>query len=335
MRMGNALGRILCQLTKMKKTFKYLNLMLSVLILIWAFSSCDLFKRNASEPNDSDGSDEMTVDTESLDNSGTADDKATMASIEATLMSFNIRTNNNPGEREDEIAALIVKYEASVVCMQEVQKEQADYLSQKLPDNYELVWNARDTANGEGSGIVYDSNIWSLMSRDCFWLSETPNVKSKGWGASYYRICVRALLKHNETGAKLNVFDVHLDHQVEAARNNGMKLILKKVADSIYPCFVAGDFNTSDAGAAYLYTAERLQDCRKKAPISDRGATFQNWGVNADHDMTKMIDFCFVSRDVVTPLEFKICRDKYGANNDQFISDHYAICTKVAIWYKE
>lgn len=313
----------------MKKKIHFLSLILSVLMLMGVCSSCDLFKQDIPKTNDSDGGDEMTVQNETMDND------ATIKSFETTLMSFNIKTNNHPGVREDEVAALIVKYGASIVCMQEVQKEQVDHLSQKLPSNYELVWYSRDTANGEGLGIAYDGNVWSLMSSDCFWLSETPNVKSKGWGASYYRICVRVLLKHNETDEKLNVFDVHLDHQVEAARNNGMKLILKRVADSIYPCFVAGDFNTGDDGAAYLYTAERLQDCRKVAPDSDSGATFQNWGAVADDKDTSMIDFCFVSRDVITPSVFKICRDKYGENNDQFISDHYAICTTVTIWYKE
>ena len=32
---------------------------------------------------------------------------------------------------------------------------------------------------------------------------------------------------------------------------------------------------------------------------------------------------------------FKICRDKYGENNDRFISDHYALRTTVTIGYRE
>ena len=327
---------------------------------------CASCKKDVSEPNDSNSSVETTDTSETTDNSGTTDDNGTtdnggitdgdkepdkenppvedktvnadiitMKSFETTLMSFNIKTNNYPGEREDEVAASIVKYNAGVVCMQEVQKEQADYLSQKLPERYEIVWNYRDTADGEGLGIAYDSSVWTLESRDCFWLSETPDVKSKGWGARYYRICVNILLKHNETGAMLNVFDIHLDHEVEAARNNGMKLILEKVATSEYPCFVAGDFNTKESGAAYAYTAELLQDCRKVASDSDSGATYQNWGANSDDNADKMIDFCFVSRDLIKPSVFKICRDKYGENNDQFISDHYAIRTTVTIGYRE
>ncbi len=167
-----------------------------------------------------------------------------------------------------------------------------------------------------------------------FWLSETPNVMSKGWGASYYRICVNVLLEHKETGVMLNVFNVHLDHQVEAARINGMKLILQKAKATNYPTYIAGDFNCRVGSAAHTATAASMQDCQAVAPETEGGITYNGWGSVAD-DATTAIDFCFVSKKNMTPLTFDICRDRWGDANANYYSDHYAIKATVRISYVE
>ena len=42
--------------------------------------------------------------------------------------------------------------------------------------------------------------LFELVEEKHFWLSETPQIPSKGWNANYYRVCSYAALKHKATG---------------------------------------------------------------------------------------------------------------------------------------
>ena len=246
------------------------------------------------------------------------------------LMSFNIKVESSADPtRLNAVTGLINNYNAGIVCLQEVKYEQYVYLNTSLKANgYSTVWYSRDNksnTSGEGLAIAYDSSVWSLVSSDCFWLSDTPGEVSASWDDQYNRICVSAVLKHKRTGEYIQVFNVHLG-LTETSRNNGIALILEKVNASTYPVYVAGDFNSYSTDAPYTAVVNAgLVSAQATAPKTDSGSTFQNWGAIGDNENTA-IDFCFVSDDF-TANTFKICRDKYGDNN--YISDHYAIVTKV------
>jgi endonuclease/exonuclease/phosphatase family metal-dependent hydrolase len=228
------------------------------------------------------------------------------------------------------MADFIMKSDASVVCMQEVQNDQFDYFKTALAEKYETIWYTRQSATGEGLAIAYDKSEWTLLESERFWLSETPDVCSKGWGAKWYRICVRALLEHKETAAKLNVFNVHLDFG--QAQLEGMKLVMERVKASEYPVYVCGDFNGYENSPMYPVIAEYLQDAQQTAHKSDAGRTFNAKGDVADRpDMA--IDFCFFTKTVIEPMIFSIHKDKWGTENDQWLSDHYPITTKVRYIY--
>lgn len=270
--------------------------------------------------------------------------------VDMTLMSFNIRTIanedvpvNNWSNRKDAVMTYLAGQDASVICMQEVRKQQYEDMNSfaALTEKFDIVYYARESGNDpEGLAIAFDKAIWEKQSENMFWLSETPEVMSKGWGANYYRICVNVLLKHRETGAMLNVFCVHLDHQVELARVNGMNLIIDRISRSQYPAFVAGDFNCTDDTETYKSTAEQLLDCHASLPDADKGRTFNNWTESATEE-GPCIDFCFVSKRNFTPLTFNICRDKWSqqggeyvfGENGYFLSDHYAVKTTVTLAY--
>jgi len=248
------------------------------------------------------------------------------------LMSFNIRQTDQWSKRQGAFMDYLNTGDATVVCMQEVKKAQVADIQNGTSKRFNFVYYAREGgSNPEGLGILYDKHVWNLLSQDMFWLSETPNEMSYGWGASYYRICVNLLLENRQTGAKLDVYNVHLDHQVELARVNGMDLVLSRVAKSQYPCFVTGDMNCTSTTPAIVAAATAMQNCQAVAPITEEGAIYQGWGSVADDGATA-IDFCFVSKKDMQPLVFDICQDKWGDNN--YYSDHYAVKTKVRMTYK-
>ena len=260
--------------------------------------------------------------------------------MELNITSFNVRTKmaeENPqnewDNRKDMVMNYINEMSSSIVCMQEIKISQSEDLQAGITERFGFVYYARETkVEAEGLGIAYDKSVWDKLEEEMFWLSETPEKMSKGWDGSHFRICLRVLLQHKETGAKLNVFNVHLDVKGEVARYNGMALVLDRMKDKNTPSVLCGDFNCKVDTPPYLLAASVLQDCQAVAPVSDNGTTCQSWGKVAD-DASTAIDFCFVSKKNMQPLTFTICRDKWGENNERFYSDHYAVNTTVEMSY--
>ena len=259
------------------------------------------------------------------------------------LMTFNIRQTDKWASRKEAFMLYLNQSDATVVCMQEVKLAQVEDIKNGLKERFEVVYYGRESgSNPEGLAVVYDKHVWNKIEQSVFWLSETPEVMSKGWGASYYRICVNVLLQHKQTGAKLNVFNVHLDHQVEDARVNGMNLVLERVALSRYPSFVTGDMNCTIETPAIKAAASAMIDCQAKSPITEGGNTYNGWNTTVNPE-TLAIDFCFVSKYDFEPLKFDICREKYTVTADgitfsedtgSLLSDHYAVKATVRLTYK-
>ena len=257
---------------------------------------------------------------------------------EHTLMSFNIRNTNSKDYgnqmwfyRKDKLAEYLLNNDAQVICMQEVKKEQYTFLKTALESKYEVIYFARESGgNPEGLAVAYDKSVFKAIDQKVFWFSDTPEEQSKGWGANYFRICVNVLLEDLKTGGKLNIFNVHLDSSSVESRNKSAALLIGKVKESPYPCAVMGDFNDKINSECLNIFNANMTDCQQAAPDTDNGITYNNWGKIADNKTTP-IDFCFVSRDTVTPQSFKICRDKWDEVN--YYSDHYAIKTKITANY--
>lgn len=256
--------------------------------------------------------------------------------VDVDFMSFNIRQDTDSGvkawsNRKDALIASILSYNPSVICFQEVRKNQYQDLAAGLASaSYEIVWYGRQSGdNPEGLAIAYKTDVWTKQSDRVFWLSDTPDVMSKGWDDAYYRICVNVLLKHNASGEMLDVYTVHLG-LTETSRKNGMQLILDRVTGD-YPTYIAGDFNCTNTMDAYLITAEQYIDCQLVAPTTEYDDTFQGWGSKVGDDENYIIDFCFVSGKHFAPVKFDICQDKWGDDNANYLSDHYALITNVAM----
>ena len=255
-------------------------------------------------------------------------------SLTLDLMSFNVRLDADSGvkswaERKDALIASVIARNPSVVCFQEVKPGQYSDLAAGLT-GYTVVWYSRQGTNNEGLAIAYKTSEWNEIYKQRFWLSETPDVESKGWDESHYRICVNVLLQHKTTGQYLNVFTVHLG-LTETSQVNGMQVILNEAQKYNYPTFIAGDFNCKNTSDTYANTANLYIDAQKYASITEYGDTFNSWGRKEYDGLDYSIDFCFVSREHFAALEFDICQDKWGANNENYLSDHYAIMTKVAL----
>ncbi|MBQ7639336.1 MAG: endonuclease/exonuclease/phosphatase family protein [Clostridia bacterium] len=178
----------------------------------------------------------------------------------------------------------------------------------------------------EGCPIFYNTSKFELIDKGSFWLSETPDEVSKDWGAAFCRVCSYVLLKQLSTGKELAVFNTHLDHVSENARINGIKLILERLeAFGGYPCVIMGDFNCYESSETYKSATSLFDDAKYKAPVTETGATYQNFGRSLNNEN---LDYFMVSKTGIEVLEYKIVDTVY---NGVYPSDHYPVVLRISV----
>lgn len=246
-----------------------------------------------------------------------------------TVISFNIRYNN-PGDGDniwDNRKASCVKMaqmeRPDFLCVQEAYFVQLDYLHRSL-SGYDYIGVGRDDGKqgGEHMAILYNKDRYEVVEHGDFWLSETPDICSRGWDAACHRIVTWGYFRDKKTGKHVYCFNTHLDHVGETARRESIKLITLRlkalVKDKKAPVFLTGDFNSDISNEIFKPLKKVMKQARKDAPVTDSKGTFNGWG-NAPNNV--VIDHIFYKN--ATPVLFQTLNsDKYGR---WLISDHYPV----------
>ena len=117
------------------------------------------------------------------------------------LMTYNIRLDvASDGEnawpfRKDFFASQIQFYEPDIMGVQEAMPNQVIDLEQLLPQYNQVGIGREGQGKGESSSIFYRTEKLKVVSSNTFWLSDTPDLISKGWDAACHRICTFALFQ--------------------------------------------------------------------------------------------------------------------------------------------
>jgi endonuclease/exonuclease/phosphatase family metal-dependent hydrolase len=263
----------------------------------------------------------------------------TIATINAQttkVMSYNIRYDNpNDGEnswvnRKELLCSQLAFYEPDVFGIQEALPNQVQDISNALP-KYTFVGIARDgIGKGESSNIFFKKDKFKLLEQNTFWLSETPEIISKGWDAALNRICTYALLKENKTKQIFWIFNTHLDHQGEIARTKGIALILYKIKmlnTQNYPVIFMGDFNSEPTEERIINLKKLMIDSQEISEENPFGPTGTFNGFKHIEAVTKRIDYIFLSKK----SNFKVY--KYAVLSDskdlKYPSDHLPVYVEI------
>lgn len=207
-----------------------------------------------------------------------------------------------------------------ILGLQEVTKEQYRYLKDNLV-GYSGIIEYRDSMPwSEGCPVFFNAERYELLESETFWLSETPNKMSKGWGADTYRICTSVILYDKTLNTELAVYNVHLDHKSEEAREKGINLVYEKISlrDNI-PSILLGDFNAEETSETYYYITRFFDDVKYKALDSEDGITYHNWGENRDESP---IDYIMAIPENFNVDKYSIIRRECGG---AYSSDHFPI----------
>ena len=192
---------------------------------------------------------------------------------------------------------------------------------------YDSVIEYRDEAfNSEGCPIFYNTELYELVDKGSFWLSETPEVMSKSWGAQYNRVCSYVILTDKTSGEDFVVFNTHLSHVSDEARINGIKVVLDKIAEfGSLPAVIMGDFNALEGSVTYNSVTENFLDAKKVAEKTSDSHTYQNWG---NPESFKRIDFFMVSK---TGFKINSYNVLSAIHDGVYSSDHCPIVLEVEI----
>ena len=255
------------------------------------------------------------------------------AEDEITMMSYNLRYFNpmdfgkkNWFYRASLIMEDIEEQAPGIIGFQEVTRIHYAYLTDCLPQYDSVITYRDDTIVAEGCPIFYHTGMYTLVDQGSFWLSETPEVMSKDWGSSHYRVCGYVILTDKATGKDFVVFNTHLDHVSDEARINGIQVVLDKIAQfGGLPAVIMGDFNALEGSETYISATENFDDAMYAAGGTENGYTYQNWG---NMEKACRIDFFMLSK---TGFQVKDYQVLSGIRDGVYTSDHCPIVLKVAL----
>ncbi|KAJ8604776.1 hypothetical protein CTAYLR_001026 [Chrysophaeum taylorii] len=292
---------------------------------------------------------------------------ASSFSEELRVMTYNIRTASTWAlrdggdaanrrtwqERRRSVARTIEIAKASIIGTQEGLAWQLEELCGLLGGGWQSVGGGRvgdASDDDEHAAIIFDSTEVTLLGSRDFWLSETPALSSKSWGAALPRVATCATFRRGDL--EFSVLNVHLDHASADARA-GAAIMLRDFEPPAHPFFVTGDFNAPKNERWYDILMPALKDAWTEAEDRSCGAcgqsTYHAWHgsakpssqwIHADdafqtsriaHQGHRHIDAVFVSHRTLRLGRITRARmitdDRrrrfYGG---PFASDHYPVC---------
>lgn len=254
------------------------------------------------------------------------------------VMTYNIRLDvavdgeNDWNHRREFFASQIRFYEPDIWGVQEATPNQMNDLN-KLLAEYSHMGIGRDgVGKGEASAIFFKKDRFNVTNEKTFWLSETPDKISKGWDASYIRVCTFALFKDRQTKRAFWVFNTHLDNNGVIARTKGVEIILakmKEVNKKNYPVIFTGDFNSEPGSELLINLRKVMTDSREASEQKPFGPGGSFNGFKFNEPVTRLIDYIFVDNS----KRFRV--KKYAVLSDskdlRYPSDHFPIFVEMVL----
>lgn len=248
------------------------------------------------------------------------------------VMSYNVRciSPTDLGKkswfyRADLIMKNIQNEQPGVIGFQEVTKWHYSYLCDTLGVYDSVITYRDDSFNSEGCPIFYRSDIYTLIDKGSFWLSETPDVMSKSWGAQYNRVCSYVILKDNATETEFVVFNTHLSHVSDEARINGIGVVLDKIQEfGSLPAVLMGDLNAEESSETYRSATANFLDTKYQTDNTMTSCTYQAWGKQLDRNC---IDYILVSKTGFKTNSYRVVTDTYDG---VYPSDHFPVSVSLS-----
>ncbi|PCJ59979.1 MAG: endonuclease [Planctomycetota bacterium] len=254
------------------------------------------------------------------------------------VLTCNIRVagandgENNWEHRKEFCAELIRSQKPDIICFQEMQLNQFEYLSLAFPAFQHYGMCDEPIGRDPRNAIFYLKDNYKSVSSGGYWLSETPHIPgTKSWNSNCVRIANWVVLEELASGKEIRVVNTHLDHIGQEARENQARIISEDALayPEEYPQVLTGDMNCD--------TTNKTIDNFKVGGWVDTygvvhgneapGFTFHKFeGSDHQPELDKM-DWIFTKGDVKT-IDAVILKD---SNDGRYPSDHYFVSAVIEL----
>lgn len=245
------------------------------------------------------------------------------------VMSFNVRSMNMTEQKEqdqwenrrDACCAMINYHRPVMIGVQECNKVQRDYIKSRCR-GYDVIGRSKDNdIDGEQTAIFYLRDSITVQESGTFWLTETPGQVSRLEGHYHFRTATWVKALHKSTNVVFYHINTHLDNCGNDFRSVELSYVLDFIKENCedYPVVMTADWNEHDEHSLFNDLYKTVKNARFTASITDRGATFNNFGANTDY---LRIDHVFY-KGFASCSKFAVERRAW--NGHAYISDHYPI----------
>ncbi len=255
---------------------------------------------------------------------------------ELNVLTYNIRYDNpedglnNWENRKGFLISQLNFYEPGIFGTQEALFHQLTAIKEGMP-GYAYIGKGRDDGAeaGEFSAIFYNTKTLDLLQEGMFWLSETPEIPSKGWDAAIKRVCTYGLFKTPGEPSGFWVFNTHFDHIGEVARAESVALILKKIGEinsQGLPVILMGDLNLEPGHTAIRALTAKMDDTRVIAGKKAFGPEGTFNGFQFQEPVTRRIDYIFISDGDFSVVKYAVLSDSMDC---RYPSDHLPVYARL------
>lgn len=254
-----------------------------------------------------------------------------VAQDQVKVISFNVRNSSAMSMRQDgenywtyrsaAVARMISQEAPDAIGLQEALNDQVAFMDSVLVD-YQRVGVGRDDGKNEGENmaVYFRKDRYELIRSATYWLSETPELVSKGWDAACRRTVTMVHLREKNSGREWVYMNTHLDHVGKVARAESVRLLARLAREWIVdgmPVVLGGDMNSSLQDTIFQSLSDMgFRSAREVAAVSDSKLTYNAFG----RGTAMQIDHFFVRG--IEPKSFQTLDADYGA---PYISDHYPV----------
>lgn len=258
-------------------------------------------------------------------------------------MTFNVRgaqhaDGDNEWPRRARLNVECVRRCApDLIGFQEFQRGNRKTYDAELP-GYERVFgpgyeNRRPYAY---NAIYYDPGRLDLLDNGGFWLSETPEKRSRSWESSHVRSANWARFRA-ASGAEFVHLNTHLDHRSGGARVEGSRLVLRTLEELAgdAPALVTGDFNCNPGSKTHgIYESAGFSDAHRLAGNAPERTfhRFRGEGFSPKNpDKEGRLDWVLVRDGSRVEWETRACRTVRDAEPPVYPSDHYPVVAELVL----
>ena len=248
--------------------------------------------------------------------------------MELKVISFNIRycddkDGNSIKERAPRLAEVTKKYDADIIGFQEYTVPWEEQIAKFYPE-YEIFNKYRSVYQLESAPILWKKDRFECISKGYFWLSDTPEVESRGWDSLYncWRMCEYVTLRHIESGKLFTYMNTHYGFGDKGQIDSSRLIYDYSRKISLLPTLTTGDFNMTPESLGYAEMVKHFTDVNA-VTANDRRTTYHEYGrVDNQH-----IDYCFIN-DKVKPISLRLIDEIVDG---KYPSDHYGLFVRLEI----